>query len=137
MAQTLALLATRTTVNGVPSGASAGIETSAIRDMCRQRTPPVTLLAASTAGSDTMTFTGRIWGYVGGAVAAWFPMGTGTGALKGVINGQAAVDETGADVLVHSEGLDLWFHFDRLYFQLAAIGGTATSVGAWLRVEDL
>ena len=61
--QSVELLASATATNSAPSGATAGLEVAEL-DLFGKGVPEtVTLLFYSTAGSGTMTVTGRIWGY--------------------------------------------------------------------------
>lgn len=130
--KTLEILASATATNSPPSGASAGAALSALgrnRPFLRG-----TFKMKSTAGSATMTVTLRLWGY-DAALAVWMPLGTGTGSGKGVLNAGAAIDEVSADSLVHAEPLEFVGHFERLYVEITAIGGTSTAVTCYLCVE--
>jgi hypothetical protein len=89
------------------------------------------LTVFSTAGSDVMSVTLRLWGYSATA-GKWAPLGSGTDALKGVINAGVALGETSANTIAHSEPVYLAGLFDRLYLQVTAIGGTDTAVSAYL-----
>lgn len=120
------LLTARTTTNGVPSLATAGV---VLGDMWR--TSPAALLVASTAGSGTMTVTLRLWGY-SVVSAAWHPLGTGADSTKGTINAGAACGETNTDSIAHIEIVDGLYGFERLYAEVTAIGGTATAISVWL-----
>ncbi len=89
-----------------------------------------TLRVRSTAGTGTLAVTIRRWGY---AVESgiWTPTGIGTGAAKGIINGGAALDETGTNLIRHAEPLFYVHHFDGIYFQITdapATGGDALSL---------
>lgn len=121
------LLASATATNGVPSGATAGLDLSILQGLFGKMPADVTLLIYSTAGSGTMTGTFRIWGY-NEAGSVWTPMGPGADSTKGVINLTAAIGETGADKIRHSETISLIGHFSRLYLEITAIGGTSTAV---------
>lgn len=129
---TIELLASATATNSPPSGATAGLD---VGDLYLNGEKPdvVSLLIFSTAGSDAMTVTCRIWGY-NAAATTWFPLGVGTAAGKGVLNGGAAIAETEADKIAHAEPLDLPLHFTRLYLEITAIGGTSTAVTGLLSV---
>lgn len=81
-----------------------------------------TLCIKSSAGSATMTGTFTLWGYVTKA-AAWFPV---------KVNGGSAIAETSADAINYTEAFTQLGHFDRLYLELSAVGGTATAFEAWL-----
>ncbi len=100
-----------------------------------RRPTAASVIVASTAGSDTMTVTLRLWGY-SSAAASWSPVGVGTAAGKGVLNAGAAIAETSADKIAHAEPLTLPTHFDRAYCQVTAIGGTATAVSVWLTAGE-
>ena len=121
------LLTATTATNGPPSGAGAG------KDM-PHTTDIATLFVHSTAGSATMTVTLRLWGY-SAYTGKWYPLGTGTAALKGVINAGAAIAEDaslGADTLLHAEVVTSLQRIDRVYLEVLAIGGTSTAVTAVL-----
>lgn len=126
------LLASATGTNSPPSGAAAGIAINDAR-LYGKNPDRARLIIYSTAGSGTMTATFRLWGY-SAAGSVWVPVGTGTGAAKGTVNAGAAIDETGTDAIRHSELVELWGHFDRLYLEITAIGGTATAVTAQLLI---
>ena len=119
------LLTAATAVNGVPSGATAGVVVNL------QGSDDALFALKSTAGSGVMTVTVRLWGY-SRAAADWMPLGSGTGASKGILNAQTAIDETGTDLLRHLEVISGMRHVDRVYAEITAIGGTATAVSAWL-----
>lgn len=81
----------------------------------------------STAGSGTMTVTVRMWGYKANA-GKWFPLGSSTTESdRGVLNG-GAIDEDGADNIVHAELVQGLSGFDRIDAQIVAIGGTDTAI---------
>lgn len=136
----LQLLSAAIATNGVPSGATAGFDlkqrtpgrSSANR---WQHYPTGVILVKSSAGSGTMTVTLRVWCY-SLVTAAWHPMGSSaTESLRGVLNAQSAIDEDGADVLVHAEPITGLGAFARIYLEVTAIGGTSTAINAYL-VED-
>lgn len=82
----------------------------------------------STAGSGTMTVTIRLWGYKA-ASGKWFPLGSSsTESNRGVLNTESAIDEDGADSLVHAELVQGLAAFDRIAAQVTNIGGTSTAV---------
>jgi hypothetical protein len=122
------LLASATATNSPPSGASAGIDTGDILRVFNTMPGTATLVLYSTAGSGTMTVTGRLWGYSSVGAGFWVPMGFGADATKGVINAASAIGETGTDTIRHAETVSLLGHFERLYFEITAIGGTSTAV---------
>lgn len=113
-----------TATNAAPSGSSAGV---AIPTALAPLPSSTIVLVRSTAGSATMTTTIKLWGYAS-AASQWFPLGTGADALKGVLNGGAAIGETGANVIQHAEIVAGLFAFDRVYAEVVAIGGTSTAV---------
>lgn len=127
------ILASATATNSAPS-ANAGV---AVNALSIYGVPPAkgALVIASTAGSGTMTATFRLWGKLPVASGIWVPLGPGTGAAKGTLNTGSAVDETGADLLRHSEMVENLGMFERLYVEITAIGGTATAVTAWMVVQ--
>ena len=116
-----------TATNSPPSGSSAGLASPAASN------PPTifplpssaVVLVYSTAGSVTMTTTVRLWGYV---ASVWVPLGTGADATKGTMNAGAAIGETGANEIRHSEIITGLFAFDRIYAEITAIGGTSTAI---------
>lgn len=123
----ITLLTAATAVNGAPSGATAGVALPHQTDLA-------TLFVHNTAGSATMTVTLRLWGYKT-STAKWYPLGTGTAALKGVLNAGAAIAEDatlGADTLLHCEVVTSLHKINRVYLEVAAIGGTSTAVTAVL-----
>jgi hypothetical protein len=94
-----------------------------------------TLRIASTAGSGTMTISGRLWGYypavpipAGGTVPArWCPLGTsddGTDALRGAVNGGFPIGETSTDQVDFVEQVAGFDMATRLAFQCTAVTGT-------------
>jgi hypothetical protein len=134
-AKSIVVLASATATNSAPSGASAGIAVADIANLFNQMPVEAALLVYSTAGSGTMTATFRLWGYHPGP-AAWFPIGTGTDALKGVINEETALGETGANAIAHCEPIALLGVIgSRLYVEITAIGGTSTAVEAAIVVR--
>lgn len=119
------ILDAATATNSPPSGGSAGL---AIPSANIWPLPDaVVVLVYSTAGSATMTATIKLWGYVT-AAAMWVPLGVGADTTKGTLNAGAAIGETSADVLRHSEIVSGMFNFDRVYAEVVAIGGTSTAV---------
>jgi hypothetical protein len=134
LTRAIKLLEAATATNGVPSGATAGVNVS---DLIRTGSPTQGLIhVASTAGSVTMTVTLKLWGYLA-ASAVWTPIGTsGTDANRGLLNGGTAIGELAApgDTLRHSEVINAPWAVDRVYIEITAIGGTATAVSAWIVV---
>ncbi len=128
------LLASATATNSPPSGASAGLPVNTLAQF-GAAPDRAALVIASTAGSGTMTATFRLWGRLPIGGGLWFPLGPGTDALKGTLNLETAIGETGADTLRHSEVIENLGLFDRLYLEITAIGGTSTAVTAWVVVR--
>lgn len=86
----------------------------------------------STAGSDTMTVSIRIWVY-SELTHAWHPLGIhSTMASRGLLNDATTIAEDGSDVLVHAEPVQYLSGFDRIYAQVVSIGGTNTAVDMFL-----
>lgn len=132
-AKAVELLAATTATNSPPSS-NAGLSVNDLRQF--GMLPDRAVLAlASTAGSGTMTVTARLWGKLPMASGIWVPLGPGADATKGQINSVAAIGETGSDALRHSEVVENLALFERLYLEITAIGGTSTSVTAWLVVR--
>src|SRR5690349_3231168 len=93
------LLASATATNSPPSGASAGLDTGLILRIFNMMPSSATLVLYSTAGSGTMTVTGRLWGYTSAGAGFWVPLGVGADSTKGVINALSAIGETGTDTI--------------------------------------
>ncbi len=125
------LLASATATSAVPSAATDGLDTNVIKSLIGCIPERMRICLASTAGSATMTVTTRLWGYFG-ATAGWAPMGTGTDANKGVLNGAVATAEVDTDTIRHSEEFQGLGLAARLYLQVTAIGGTSTAVTGWI-----
>jgi len=90
------------------------------------------IVVKSTAGSATMTVTLKFWVYAV-AVAEWMPLGTHSGdSTKGVLNQGNAIGEVAANSLLHTELVNGLQHYDRVYLEITAIGGTDTAVDAYL-----
>ena len=129
--RTIELITAATATNGIPSLSTHGVS---LNDFLKGCVAPVTgsLFARSTAGSGTMTYTGRLWGYHS-KPAVWMPLGThATATLKGVINEANAQGEVDADIIRHAEPIQGFGDFERLYLEITAIGGTSTAISAWL-----
>jgi hypothetical protein len=120
----ITLLSAATATTSAPTAATDGVAMPHTTDLA-------TLFVYSSAGSGTMTFTGRLWGY-NTTLAKWFPLGPGADATKGTINGGTALGETGTDSIAHCEVLDSLFNIHRVYMQVVAIGGTSTAIEAVL-----
>jgi len=130
ISRTICLMTGQTSNNGAPSGASAGVPTrndentpSAIEGaFYTVDTPETSTLAIdTTAGTGTMVGTFTLWGYLA-ASATWYPI---------LINGGVALAETSADHIAYTEEVSVG-RFNRLYLQLASVGGTATAFEAFL-----
>lgn len=81
-----------------------------------------TLHISSSAGSGTMTGTFTLWCYLT-ATGVWYPK---------TVNGGAAIAETASDKIRYSQSFDDLGHYDYLFLELAAVGGTDTAFEAWL-----
>jgi len=81
-----------------------------------------TLMIGSTAGSGTMVGTFYLWGYLV-ASGKWYRI---------AVNGGSALAETTADNIAYQERFLNLGHYDRLYLELASVGGSATAFEAWL-----
>lgn len=127
----ICLLTAQTANNSPPAAATAGVKAYPDEGLYAsdngaffacEYPDNATLCIRSTAGSDVMTGTFTLWGYVTKA-AAWFPV---------KVNGGSAIAETGTDAINYTEVFTNLGHFDRLYLELSAVGGTATAFQAWL-----
>lgn len=123
----LTLLTAATATNGAPTLVTEGVSLSAAGVMGDRGR----LYVYSTAGSVTMTVTIRLWGY-SAVSATWHPLGTGADADKGKINAAVACGETSTDFIAHSEVVEGLESIERIYAEIAAIGGTATAISAAL-----
>ena len=118
----VALLATTDTVNGIPSAATHGV---------KLRMPKVlpendagdqnecVVAVTSTAGSGVMTCKVALWGY---------HVDLGKWVRWKFLNGGSDIAETSTDSIKYAEVVTGLRHFDRVYAELNAIAGTATSV---------
>lgn len=115
-----------TATNSPPTTATPGVALPHATDRA-------TLLIQTLAASGTVTATFKLWGY-NNRLATWFPLGIdATAANKGVINGGNAVAEGPiSDVIRHAEEVTALRAFSRVYLEITAIGGTGTSVAAYL-----
>lgn len=134
----LKILDAATATNGAPSGATAGFSLlkSGNPGKPDQGFAPdvetMVLVGNSTAGSGTMTWAGRIWGY-SNTTAQWHPLGTATtDADRGKVNEATTVAEIDTDLIQFSQVLTTLHVFDRVYLETTSIGGTATAFSAWL-----
>lgn len=125
----LKILTAATATNSAPTLATDGFD---LRTFAPAAGDDFVLALKSTAGSGTMTVTIKIWLY--NAVAArWMPAGTdATDADRGKMNEGNAIGEVTTDLLQHTERIEGLRHFDRIYAEITAIGGTATAVDLWL-----
>jgi hypothetical protein len=120
---TIEMLASATAANGIPSGASAGIETNLLR-VRGKVLDKIRCGVASTAGSGTMTVTLRVWGRAG---AVWFRL-KDLNASSAAPHTAVAIPETSADSIQYTEEVSGVSGCDRLYLEIVAIAGTATAV---------
>lgn len=130
-----------TATNGVPTAGSAtvGFALKSGKDAggVNRSIPPdgqCAIVVESTAGSGTMTATLKLWVY-SDAVGEWVPLGTNaTAADKGKLNEGNAIAEFAAvaDRLLHTELVNGLAHYERVYLEVVAIGGTGTAIDAWL-----
>lgn len=117
---------TSATAGTIPSTSAHGVAI-----LCDPNTEYVFLIY-STAGSGTMSVTCRLWGYHP-TPNRWFPLGSSsTESNRGVLNEQSAIDEDGADNIVHAEVVAGLSAFTRIYAQITTIGGTTPTVSAYL-----
>ncbi len=125
-------------VNGQPSAATDGIpcyptnRIVADDGVCFTASPAQdSSIFLKGTGTGAVTVTARLWGYLA-ALGEWVPVGTGSDGTKGVLNAGAAFGAVKAGKVLHVEALLYGGHFDRLYLEVTAIGGTSTSVDAWV-----
>lgn len=86
----------------------------------------------STAGSGAMSIDYvRMWGYDPSS-ARWFPLGTGTDADKGKLNGGLPIGETATDQICHTERINVG-GFTRFALSSGTFNGTAPTIQAFLR----
>lgn len=120
------LLASATATNSPPTG-SAGLDMSLVSRLHGHIPEVCEIQLYSTAGSDTMTVAGRLWGYSSAGSGQWAPLG--------YINGGVTLSEVSADKLAHAEPVSYLGNFERLYFEITSIGGTSTAVTVKLVVR--
>jgi len=132
----IVLLAAAVANNGAPALATDGIamyevdklgQTSSIfKDGVNYPHQPVgkhrLCIKGTVDAGQTLVGTFTLWGYLESA-SAWFQV---------KVNGGSALAETGTDTIGYSEVFDLLSAFDRVYLQIASIGGTGASFDAWL-----
>lgn len=135
--KSVVLLAPATATNSPPANPTDGLAMTEVFNLFTCWPSTVTLHLYSTAGSGTMTASGRLWGRIPNATGTphWHPLGTGNDSTKGMINEGNVLGETSADKLRHCEPVELLPEFDRLYFEVVSIGGTSTSVTVELAVR--
>jgi hypothetical protein len=127
-ARRVELLASVTAANGIPSGA-VGLPMATIKALLGGVTPDRLRIAArSTAGSDVMTVTLRLWGYAG---AAWYSV-QALNSSSATPDTPIAIAEVSADLLAYSQVVTGLAAFDRLYLEVPAIAGTATAVTGYV-----
>jgi hypothetical protein len=117
------LLASATAANGIPSGASAGIDVSLLRKLGKLP-DSIRVGVNSTVGSGTMTVTLRVWGRAG---AVWFRL-KDLNASSAAPHTAVAIAETSADSIKYSEVVDCISGCERLFLEIVAIAGTLTAV---------
>ena len=125
------IMASVTAGNSPPSGATDGVSIDVIKTAFGGTVPDaLTLGIVSTAGSDTMVCTAVLWTYAAGQ---WGRPGVGaTSSVKSLINEGNSIDEVSANQIAHFEEIHLLAHFERVYLEIATIGGTATAVTGYL-----
>lgn len=112
-----------TATNGVPSGNGAGLAVPRTWDK-------MVLFVKNSAGT-APTATAKLWGYIGGDVDEWFPVGkdpagSGTAASAGLVNDGNAIGSYSGNNMRHSEPFQSLSAFDRLYLELTAVTGSPT-----------
>lgn len=135
----LRLLTAATATNSPPSGATAGKslkkgENAGLPDegFLISTLDDCILKLKSTAGSGTMTVTIKLWGW-SNVDSDWSPLGTHTvDSSRGLLNEATAIGEVVADRLQLAQVISGLKHFDRVYVEITAIGGTSTAVDVWL-----
>ena len=125
------ILASATAANNPPSGANAGIAMSTLRTHS-PGLDTVRVAVASTAGSDTMTVTLRLWMYVG---STWF-VAKALNASSAAPHTAVAIPETGTDSIAYSEIVSGLKVATRLYLEIVAIAGTSTAVTGYAIVPQ-
>lgn len=120
-----------TAANSPPSLASDGFRMPKYWD-------DVLVSVISSAGT-TPTVTAKFWGFQGGDVDQWLPVGidptgAGDGTLAGVMNEGFAIGAfaSGGSVIRHVEALTGLSNFDRVYLELTALTGAPT-LDAYMR----
>jgi len=130
------LLSSRDATNAAPSGASVGVEVQGltiggnIPDHC-------SCLVLSSGGSGTMSCSIKLFGYVAdSSIADWFPLGVASAdSDRGLLNQGNSIGESEANKIRFSEQLNYIGHFDRVYAQVTALGGSSTAISVYLVSE--
>ena len=126
------LMTGQLTNNGAPSGATAGVPCYPDPSLAPgandsghcftgRDARESTIVIRSTAGTGTMVGTFVLWGYLA-TVNEWFPI---------KLNAGTALAEYSSDKILYREYVLGLGHFDRLYLELQAVGGTGTAFEAW------
>lgn len=133
--KTVRLVESATAANGAPSGAPTSTPAATVGFLISTTSLPqtdCTVRIYETAGSGTMAMTyARAWGYSVSS-ATWAPLGVGTDAAKGYLNGGSGFGETGNNQLRHAEPLVFSNHLDGIYIELGVISGTNTALSVEL-----
>ncbi len=115
------LLASAIAVNGIPSGASAGIDLATLGRLGRVPST-VRVGITSTAGQGTMTVACRVWLYAGDV---WFvakALNADSTAPQTAVN----IAETSANAIAYTELVDIQ-GAGRLYLEITGIAGDAAA----------
>lgn len=124
------VLAGQLTANLPPSGGSAGVDLSKIRDQVSPGHGDIVIEGTSSGGTGSITV--RAWLYFA-AVGGWAPAGVGADGTKGYINNGSPIGETQSAILQHAEPT-LWIgDASRLYLEVISPAHLAT-LDAWLIV---
>ena len=130
------IMASATATSSAPSSATGGIRMHQIRSAFGGTVPEVCkIVVKSTAGSGAMSVTLRLWEQHGAAATDWAPSGIGADATKGILNGGAAIGETGTDVINHVEPVAYLGMCDAIDVQVTAIAGASTAITVYLQAE--
>lgn len=116
-------------------GAMSGVPLRAV--LGKTKSAALWIHSVGASGVASIAY-GRLWGYsnAGPARARKFaPLGTGTDADKGKINGGDPLGETSADQISHVEIVDNLDKLDWIYLELGAFT-TAGNVDAWLEANE-
>ena len=132
----ITLLTAQNGTNSAPSVDTDGVSTNGLRvggnipDTC-------TVMVKSTAGSGDMSVTLKLWAY-SGDTGIWAPLGThATAASKGILNEGNAIGETNTDYIAHAEPVSYLGHFDRVYCEVTARGGSGVVVSVYVLGETI